>query len=122
MRKALILLSLVALAASIAPSAAVAAPGQEMYRVFVFTAGASTNTAQAAVRTIRDLGLANGFGVQANGDPASFTAENLARFRAVVFLDRARQPPQRGPGGGVRGLLRGRGRLRRHRLRDRDRA
>ena len=32
------------------------------------------------------------FGVQSNGDPASFTAENLARFRAVVFLDTTGSP------------------------------
>ena len=86
MRKAMIALSLAALVLGMLPATASAALGQEKYRVYVFTAGTPAASTNAAVKAIRDLGKANGFGVQANGDPTSFTEENLARFRAVVFL------------------------------------
>ena len=50
---------------------ALAAPA-EKYRVFVFTNGAPA-FAEKGVKAIRDLGKANGFGVQSNGDPGMFT-------------------------------------------------
>ena len=96
MRKATVLVSLLALIgssllASLSLSVASAAPA-EKYRIFVFTSGAPNFAKVSAVQAIRELGMANGFGVQSNGDPASFTAENLARFRAVVFLDTTGSP------------------------------
>ena len=91
MRKAITLLGLLALVGSlIAPAVALAAPA-EKYRVFVFTNGAPAY-AQKGVKAIRDLGKANGFGVQSNGDPALFTEADLGRFRAVVFLDTTGSP------------------------------
>ena len=93
MRKSTLLVSLLALIGSsvlAAPPAASAAP-TEKYRVLVFTAGAPS-FAEKGVKAIKDLGKANGFAVQSNGDPAMFTAENLARFRAVVFLDTTGSP------------------------------
>ena len=67
-----------------------AAPA-EKYRVFVFTNGAPAY-AQKGVKAIRDLGKANGFGVQSNGDAGLFTEADLGRFRAVVFLDTTGSP------------------------------
>jgi PKD repeat protein/type 1 glutamine amidotransferase len=97
-RKATVLASLLGLigsslfaASTFAASVAWAAPA-EKYRIFVFTSGAPNFAKVSAFQVIRQLGMANGFGVQTNGDPASFTAENLARFRAVVFLDTTGSP------------------------------
>ncbi|HET6685370.1 MAG TPA: ThuA domain-containing protein, partial [Jiangellaceae bacterium] len=56
------------------------------YRVYVFTRGAPTTLATAAVKAVKDLGKDNGFTVQSNGDPTQFTEENLARFRTVILL------------------------------------
>ena len=88
MRKATVLVSLLgligsSLLASLSLSVASAAPA-EKYRIFVFTSGAPNFAKVSAVQAIREFGMANGFGVQSNGDPASFTAENLARIRAGV--------------------------------------
>ena len=47
---------------------------------------APRHPSNAAVNAIKDLGKANGFTVQSNGDPTQFTEENLARFRAVILL------------------------------------
>ena len=94
MRKATVLVSLLGLIGSslLASSTAASAAPAEKYRIFVFTSGAPNFAKVSAVQVIRQLGMANGFGVQTNGDPASFTAENLARFRAVVFLDTTGSP------------------------------
>jgi len=84
------LLALIGSSVLAAPTAASAAPA-EKYRIFVFTSGAP-GYAEKGIKVIRDLGKANGFGVQSNADPGMFTAENLARFRAVVFLDTTGSP------------------------------
>jgi PKD repeat protein/type 1 glutamine amidotransferase len=93
-RKATVLVSLLTLIGSslLASLTVASAAPAEKYRIFVFTSGAPNFAKGAAIQVIRDLGKANGFGVQTNGDPASFTAENLARFRAVVFLDTTGSP------------------------------
>ena len=92
MRTVISLVSVLALIGSLlaTPLAASAAPA-EKYRIFVFTSGAPA-LSQRAVKLIRDLGKANGFGVQSNADPALFNAEELARYRAVVFLDTTGSP------------------------------
>ncbi|HSK51322.1 MAG TPA: ThuA domain-containing protein [Clostridia bacterium] len=93
MRKAIGIASLVALVGSVlfAPVTALAAPPTDKpeYRIFVFTRGAPTAYASAAVKTIKEIGKAEGFTVQSNGDPTQFTAENLGRYRAVVLLANA---------------------------------
>ncbi|GAA4713024.1 ThuA domain-containing protein [Phytohabitans rumicis] len=59
------------------------------YKVLVFTktAGARRPSIQDGVNTIKDLGKANGFTVTVTQDAGAFTAANLARYRAVVFLN-----------------------------------
>ncbi|MET1073317.1 MAG: ThuA domain-containing protein, partial [Umezawaea sp.] len=39
-----------------------------------------------AVQAIKEIGAGNGIAVEESSDPAAFTADNLARFRGVVFL------------------------------------
>ena len=68
-----------------------------------------------AVKAIRDLGKANGFGVQSNGDPAIVHRGEPRPVPGRRLPDRARQPPQRRPGGRLRGVLPCRRRLCRHR-------
>ena len=69
---------------------------------------ASTN---AAVKAIRDLGKANGFGVQSNGDATIVHGGEPRPLPGRRLPDRARQPPQRRPGGRLRGVLPRRRRL-----------
>src|SRR5439155_1963699 len=66
-----------------APGAAAPTP-----RVLVFTrtTGFRHDSIPAAVAAVRDLGAAGGFALDATEDAAAFTAQNLARYRAVVFL------------------------------------
>ncbi|GAA1365819.1 ThuA domain-containing protein [Streptomyces beijiangensis] len=68
-----------------APQAQAADPA---YQVLVFskTAGFRHDSIPVATQAIRDLGAANSFTVTATEDSAAFTALNLARFKAVVFL------------------------------------
>src|SRR5947207_7497796 len=57
-------------------------------RLLVFSRTAAFRHASiaAGVATLRDLGAANGFGVDATEDAAAFTSSNLGRYRAIVFL------------------------------------
>ena len=57
-------------------------------KVLVFH-GPSDATVDAGINTIKDLGTANDFAVDASPDAANFTAANLAQYRAVVFLNNA---------------------------------
>jgi type 1 glutamine amidotransferase len=78
--------ALVALTSVAAPPATAAdAP----YSVLVFskTAAFRHDSIPTGIQTIRDLGAANSFTVTATEDSAQFTAANLARFQAVVFLN-----------------------------------
>ncbi|NES29177.1 DUF1080 domain-containing protein [Micromonospora terminaliae] len=67
------------------PAAAADAP----YDVLVFskTAGFRHDAIPAGIQAVRDLGAANNFTVTATEDAAQFTAANLARYEAVVFLN-----------------------------------
>ena len=60
----------------------------ETYQVLVFskTAGFRHDSIEAGVSAIEELGRTNGFGVDATEDAGAFTAENLAKYEAVVFL------------------------------------
>ncbi|HWO67756.1 MAG TPA: ThuA domain-containing protein [Umezawaea sp.] len=78
--------ALVAAAVGAAPTAEAAdAP----YDVLVFskTAGFRHAAIPNGIQLIRDLGAANSFTVTATEDSAQFTAANLARYEAVVFLN-----------------------------------
>src|SRR5688572_12401072 len=90
MRRLVTLASLVALVATlIGGIPAVAAPGDNSkpaYRVFVFHAGTSGAIADAGSAAIRRAGKDLGFAVEASADANRFTAAQLSRFRAVVFL------------------------------------
>jgi type 1 glutamine amidotransferase len=59
------------------------------YDVLVFskTAGFRHDSIAVGTQAIRDLGAANSFTVTATEDANQFTAANLARFEAVVFLN-----------------------------------
>lgn len=60
----------------------------DAHRVLVFskTLGFRHASIPNGIAAIRDLGAANGFEVEATEDSNAFTAANLARFQAVVFL------------------------------------
>ncbi|TWP54149.1 DUF1080 domain-containing protein [Lentzea tibetensis] len=55
--------------------------------VFSKTAGFRHDSIETGVQAIRELGQANGFSVTATEDAAAFTAANLAKYEAVVFLN-----------------------------------
>jgi cytochrome c len=65
-----------------------AARSQES-RVLVFsrTAGFRHSSIPNGIAAIRRLGQENGFSVDATEDAGAFTSKNLARYRAVVFLN-----------------------------------
>ncbi|MFC7641836.1 ThuA domain-containing protein [Streptosporangium lutulentum] len=54
--------------------------------VFSGQAAQQDDPVRAAATAIRELSKKNGFSVEEAQDPAFFTADNLARFRGVVFL------------------------------------
>ena len=58
------------------------------FRVLLFsrTTGFRHDSIPAAVAALTELGATGGYAAEATEDPAAFTAENLARFRVVVFL------------------------------------
>ncbi|MDP9861487.1 MULTISPECIES: ThuA domain-containing protein [Streptosporangium] len=66
-----------------------AAAADSAYKVLVFskTAGFRHDSIAAGIQTIRDLGAANGFAVDATEDGGAFTAANLGQYAAVVFLN-----------------------------------
>ncbi|MCM4080993.1 ThuA domain-containing protein [Paractinoplanes hotanensis] len=77
----------------IGPPAALAAPApaaaaEEPYSVLVFskTAGFRHDAIPAGIAAIRQLGADNGFSVDATEDGAAFTDDNLAKYRAVIWL------------------------------------
>ncbi|MEU4409819.1 ThuA domain-containing protein [Streptosporangium sp. NPDC023963] len=73
-------------AAMFVPTAAQAADPAYQVLVFSKTAGFRHDSIPAGLQAIRDLGSANNFTVTATEDAGAFTASNLARFKAVVFL------------------------------------
>ena len=54
--------------------------------MFTKTAGFRHDSIPAAIAAVQQLGAANGFGVDQTEDAGAFTAANLARYRAVMFL------------------------------------
>ncbi|WP_051836379.1 ThuA domain-containing protein [Streptomyces sp. NRRL WC-3742] len=68
-----------------ASSAADAAPPTFKVLVFSKTSGWRHDSIPTAVQTLKDLGAANGFTVDATEDDTVFTPANLANYQAVVF-------------------------------------
>ncbi|HET8713982.1 MAG TPA: ThuA domain-containing protein [Gemmatimonadales bacterium] len=70
-------------------SLSIAATQAQEPRVLVFskTAGYRHNSIANGLAAIGKLGRENGFAVDATEDAGAFTAKNLARYRAVVFLN-----------------------------------
>jgi PKD repeat protein/glucose/arabinose dehydrogenase/type 1 glutamine amidotransferase len=66
-----------------------AARAPKKYQVLVFTKTAGTRRAsiQDGIELIRKLGRDNGFTVTVTQDAGAFSADNLAKYRAVVFLN-----------------------------------
>jgi len=75
-------------AACVVALSAVAADAQS-HRVLVYSKTTMFRHASITngIAAIRQLGAANAFAVDATEDSSAFTAENLARYRAVVFLN-----------------------------------
>jgi cytochrome c len=65
------------------------AAGSQQPQVLVFskTAGFRHSSIGAGTAAIRKLGQENGFSVDATEDASAFNTKNLARYRAVVFLN-----------------------------------
>ncbi|MCY7379855.1 MAG: ThuA domain-containing protein, partial [Gemmatimonadaceae bacterium] len=83
MKRSVVLLAL--LSAMYTPAAARA----QQARVLVFskTAGYRHSSIGAGTAAVRRLGQETGFDVDATEDAGAFTSKNLARYRAVVFLN-----------------------------------
>jgi type 1 glutamine amidotransferase len=64
------------------------APQASAARILVFskTAGFRHTSIEPGVSALRALGTANGFSIDATEDAGQFTAANLRRYQAVVFL------------------------------------
>ena len=79
-----------AYAAPTAPVSTAAAPtaASASIQVLVFhgTGEAGDGAVRAGAATVVALGRQHGFGVDVTSDAGAFTADNLARYRAVVFL------------------------------------
>ncbi|MFG1678102.1 ThuA domain-containing protein [Micromonospora sp. NPDC049282] len=85
LRIALVVVTAVAATSAATPASAADAP----YDVLVFskTAGFRHDSIATGTQAVRELGAANNFSVTATEDAAQFTAANLARFEAVIFLN-----------------------------------
>ncbi|MEU6356827.1 ThuA domain-containing protein [Streptomyces sp. NPDC047072] len=70
------------------PAASHGSHGSDDKRVLVFskTAGFRHDSIPEGIAAVRDLGASDGFTVAATEDAAAFTARNLRRYDAVVFL------------------------------------
>ena len=94
---------------------AVAPPDNEPARprvlVFTRTAGFRHDAIPAGLAAVRELGTEGGFVVDATEDAAAFTPENLARYRAVVFLNTSGEVFDERQKGAFQGFIRGGGGL-----------
>jgi cytochrome c len=63
--------------------------GAQQYSVLVFskTTGFRHSSIPNGIAAIQQLGLKNGFSVTATEDSSQFTAANLSKYKAVVFLN-----------------------------------
>jgi glucose/arabinose dehydrogenase/type 1 glutamine amidotransferase len=67
-------------------AAAAALPTDLRVLIFHGDPAAQVDPVEVAAGTIGDLAAEHGFAVDVTRDPAAFTADNLARYRGVVFL------------------------------------
>lgn len=84
------LAGLALLAACAAPAPSVSgpsAPGGPRVLVFTRTAGFRHSSIPVGVAALRELGVAGGFAVDGTEDSGLLNAGNLARYRALVFLN-----------------------------------
>jgi type 1 glutamine amidotransferase len=65
----------------------VGTPPEKRVLVYSRTLGFRHDAIPIGIQTIQELGVANGFSVDATEDPSVFTTSGLARYRAVVFLN-----------------------------------
>jgi len=79
--------TLAALALLAQPSPVHAADTPYDVLVFSKTAGFRHDSIPAGIQAVRDLGAANSFTVTATEDGNHFTAGNLSRYEAVIFLN-----------------------------------
>jgi len=68
------------------PTTSTTAPLPRRVLAFSGTTGFRHTSIPTAIATVRALGAEAGFDVDATEDPAAFTATNLARYGAVIFL------------------------------------
>ena len=90
MRLVAALVTLFAVLAAVPTSASGQTPTtEEQFRVLVFskTGGFRHSSIEVGIAAIQRLGRENGFGVDATEEPGAFTAENLRRYGAVIFLN-----------------------------------
>ena len=82
-------------------------------RVLVFskTAGFRHDAIAAGIAAVRELAADGGFAVDATEDAADFTPENLARYRAVVFLNSSGEVFDEHQKAAFQGFIRGGGGL-----------
>jgi len=83
----LVALSALAGCTRVGPGVRASPSGGVRVLVFTRTTGFRHDSIPAGVAAIRDLGVGGGFAVDATEDPGAFTADNLRRYRAVVFLN-----------------------------------
>ena len=80
-------LPIIALASLLAVAPPVNESATPRVLVFTKTAGFRHDAIPAGVAAVRELGAEGGFDVDATEDAAAFTPENLARYRAILFLN-----------------------------------
>ena len=80
-------LPIIALASLLAVAPQDNEPARPRVLVFTKTAGFRHDAIPAGLAAVRELGVEGGLVVDATEAAAAFTPENLARYRAVVFLN-----------------------------------
>jgi uncharacterized protein len=83
-----------ALAALLLTALPLAVTAAEKARILLFsgTTGYRHESIPAAVEALTSLGARQGYGVDATEDPAVFTAEKLAPYKAIVFVSSTTDP------------------------------
>ena len=104
-------LPIIALASLLAVAPPVNESATPRVLVFTKTAGFRHDAISAGVATVRELGAEGGFAVDATEDSAAFTPENLARYRAILFLNTSGEVLDEPQKAAFQGFIRGGGGL-----------